>query len=206
MKTDRDFAAEIQAQLDTLGHLPSRRWQRDKTILALAAAAVDGTAVNSVFGQNGVISKPTYYRRGGCWHDDPDFKRVLTAVTSLKREQDAAIRAQADEKARRERHEKRAKLLETAVEKLETMLDGMVTDEQPPAVVATYLKTVLSEERAEFGDTEPVVIADVPAYEKSEEVRRNLMAKLAAYRKQVGAATSPDGEADTEPDPKDTKN
>lgn len=169
--------------------------------MALAAAAVDGTAVAGLWGVDGVISKSTYYRPGAPWNDDQDFRRVLTAVTNLKREQDAAIRALADEKARRERHEKRAELLETAVEKLEDMLADMPTDKQSPVVVATYLKTVLSEQRTEFNDTEPLaVVADVPDYEKASEVRKGLMAKLEAYRKQMRPPAAAETETETDPD------
>lgn len=180
---DQDYAAQIQAELDRLDHLSSRRWQRDRTILALAAAAVDGRSVNETLGRDGVVGKPTYYNRSADWYANSDFRSVLTAVTELKRRQNAAAREAADEAARRERHEKRAALLATAVAKLGNLLETMETDKQTPTAVATYLRAVLAEERAEFGDSEPLAVAAVDeSAAKMEEVRAAMLAKFKRLR------------------------
>lgn len=196
MTNDQDYTAQIQAELDRLDHLSSRRWQRDRTILALAAAAVDGRSFNETFGRDGVVGKPTYYSRGADWYANSDFRDVLTAVTELKRRQNAAARDEADEAARRKRHEKRAELLETAVSKLETLLSSMETDKQTPTAVATYLRAVLAEERAEFGETEALTVAVVDeGAAKIEEVRASMLAKLTKL--QQNNRTMPEADPET---------
>lgn len=84
-----NYTEQIQTQLDRLGHLRSRRSQRDKTIHALAQAAVDGRSITETLGRDGIVSERAYYSKNKSWYHDPDFRSVLERVTEIYRQRDA---------------------------------------------------------------------------------------------------------------------
>lgn len=187
-------AAELQAILDRCPR-PGRKGQRDKTLLAAARCLVDGRSLDQVFTTPGAASRKTYYR----WRRaEPLIALTIDLLAAAMRRHDLETRQAADNAARRRRHERRAALLETAANKLETALGklNLNDSDNPPSITAVtqLLRVYLQEDRIEHGDVDPAVSVLVTAPEKDpEEVKRNLKNKLAAIKAAALQSYNPPG-------------
>jgi hypothetical protein len=172
----RNYAELIQQELDALDHLNSRRSMRDKTLLAVAAAVVDGRSINSVLGTGGAVRESTYYSKKKDWHNNRDFKRALNNIIALYRQRDTEMREAAEAEAREKRHRERARLIDEGKAILTSLIaeqlhqaeliklraqDALDNGEVPQSVglearldeLTRFMKVIFSEERTEFDET-----------------------------------------------------
>ncbi len=208
-----DIEAEIQKELDSLdGVLKTQKGKRNKTIRAIAHAKANDLPIAPLFGKDGVISETNYYRKNKDWYHNQDFTRVLENVIRLyiRRIRETNAREDADEAKRRK--QQRAALITASKAQLLPTIQNMKTKEANPTQVATFLKTVLEQERQEFNE-EPVKKTAVevsgpeggPVSLKAEEVadcRQNLLEKLNTLAASfIERNNIPELEDDTETDP-----
>ncbi len=151
----QDYTALIEAELRRLDGLKTQKGRRDKTILALAQAIVDGESTTEVLRGKGTVCLRSYYDKHKDWHHNLLFQEVLGKVTELYRQRDNEIREAAEERGRRQRHEARVKLIETAKDKATALLEKMTVDDQRADHVIRFIVGVFGEERKEFEELQP---------------------------------------------------
>lgn len=149
---NRDYTALIEAELGRLNELSTQKAKRDRTIEALAQAAVDNEPVTSAFEKPGVIGMRTYYHKQKPWYHDDLFREVLGNVTELYLQREIETRQAAEERGRKERHERRVRLINAAHEKASLLVQQMDIARQRPDHVARFVAVVIGEERKEFDE------------------------------------------------------